>query len=153
MRRVPAPFILLLLSALAFPPRALAQAAPDTPTGARPGNEIGTGMSLPRSDTASNLNAATTRSELAPNLPAPDVDTLPGLLVAARADLVARQTGAAQEALERAETRALDRSIPAGTERIPDQGRQVAMIGQARQALAAGDIGGAIGLIDKMLGR
>jgi hypothetical protein len=148
MRRIIAPFVLLLLMAGAH-----AQPAPDTPTGARPGNDIGTGMSLPRSDTASNLNAATTRSELAPNLPAPDVDTVPSLLAAARADLVARQTGAAQEALERAETRALDRSIPAGTERVPDQGRQVAVIGQARQALAAGDIGAAIGLIDSVLGR
>jgi hypothetical protein len=122
-------------------------------SGARPGNDIGTGMSLPRSNNASNINEATTHSELAPNLPAPAADTVPGLLFAARNALAARQTGAAQEALERAETRALDRSIPVGTERVPDQGRMVAAIGQARQALAAGDLNGAIQIIDGVLAR
>jgi hypothetical protein len=130
-----------------------AQLPPDTPTGARPGNEIGTGMSLPRSDTAGNINAATTHSELAPNLPAPAADTVPGLLVAARVALEAGKTGAAQEALERAETRELDRSVPAGTERVPDERRRIAAIGQAREALAAGDRRGAIAIIDGLLAR
>ncbi len=125
--------------------------AQTSPTGARPGNDIGTGMSLPRSDAASNLNAATTHSELAPNLPTPDADTVPGLLAAAREALATNQTGAAQEALERAETRALDRSVPAGTEREPPQGPIIARIGQARQALAAGDLGGAIQIINTLL--
>jgi hypothetical protein len=145
MRRAAA--ILLLLCS-----PAMAQ-VPQTEDGARPGNIIGTGMSLPRSNTASNLNAATTHSELAPNLPAPDADTLPGLLAAARQDLATQQTGAAQEALERAETRALDRSIPVGTQNIPDQGIAVARISQARQALAAGDIRGAIAIIDSVMMR
>jgi hypothetical protein len=138
---------------LAAPFAAKAQTPPDTPTGARPGNEIGTGQSLPRSDKAGNLNEATTHSELAPNLPAPDADTIPGLLAAARADLAANKTGAAQEALERAETRVLDRSIPVGTEHVPDETRQVAAIGQARQALAAGDLRGAIAIIDSVMAR
>jgi hypothetical protein len=127
---------------------AFGQAPPTTDTGARPGNEIGTGMSLPRSDKAGNINSATTSSELAPNLPAPPVDSFAGLLATARADLVANQTGAAQEALERAETRALDRSIPVGTERVPDQAAEVAAIARARDALAAGDLRGAIAIID-----
>ena len=131
---------------------ALAQLPPATDDGARPGNDIGTGMSLPRSDNAGNINAATTHSELAPNLPPPDgVDTVEGLLRIARADLAANKTGAAQEALERAETRALDRSIPVGTEHIPDQAVQIAAIAQARDALAAGDLRGAIAIIDRVL--
>jgi hypothetical protein len=121
-------------------------------TGARPGNEIGTGQSLPRSDKAGNLDAATTHSELAPNLPAPaGADTVRDLLLAARQDLLANQTGAAQEALERAETRALDRSIPVGTEHIPAQDPLVAAVTQARGALAAGDTHGAVGIIDGAL--
>jgi hypothetical protein len=139
----------LLLLAVSTAAPALAQLPPATDTGARPGNDIGTGMSLPRSDRAGNLNAATTSSELAPNLPAPEgVDTVAGLLAAARADLVANKTGAAQEALERAETRALDRTILAGTERVPDQSAQVAAIARARDALAAGDLRGAVAIID-----
>jgi hypothetical protein len=121
-------------------------------TGARPGNDIGTGMSLPRSDKAGNLNAATTHSELAPNLPAPaGAETVRALLLAARQDLAANQTGAAQEALERAETRALDRSIPVGTERVPAQDPLVMAVTQARDAMAAGNMGGAIGIIDGAL--
>ncbi len=133
----------LLIAAPAF-----AQAPPATETGARPGNEIGTGMSLPRSDKAGNINSATTSSELAPNLPAPEADSFAGLLAEARAALVANRTGAAQEALERAETRALDRSIPVGTERVPDQAAEVAAVARARDALAAGDLRGAIAIID-----
>ncbi len=120
-------------------------------TGARPGNEVGTGMSLPRSENAGNINKATTHSELAPNLPSPQTDDIGGLLAEARADLQAGRTGAAQEALERAETRALDRSIPAGTERVPAQSPLVDAVGQARAALASGDVRGAIAIIDRAL--
>lgn len=137
--------ILLLL-----PASALAQAAPDGVI-ARPGNDIGTGMSLPRSDKAGNINAATTRSDLAPNLPQPGADTIRGLLAEARADLAAGHTGAAQEALERAETRALDRSIPVGTERVPAQDPLVSAVNQARAALAAGDLQGAAAIINGAL--
>jgi hypothetical protein len=141
----------ILAALLLLSTQALAQAPPNTPTGARPGNDIGTGMSLPRSNNASNLNAATTRSSLAPNLPAPDADTVPALLATARQDLLAHRTGAAQEALERAETRALDRSIPVGTQNIPDQRRLIGEITQAREALAAGNLPGAVAVIDRML--
>ena len=120
-------------------------------SGARPGNDIGTGMSLPRSDKAGNINAATTRSTLAPNLPAPAADSVQALLLTARQALVANQTGAAQEALERAETRLLDRDIPQGAERIPDQSARVAAVAQARQALGANDINGAIAIIDTIV--
>lgn len=135
------PFLLLTAPALAQPD-----------TGARPGNDIGTGMSLPRSDKAGNINAATTKSEIAPNLPAPaGAETVRDLLLAARSALAGNRTGEAQEALERAETRALDRSIPVGTEHVPDQSALVSTIGRARQELGNGNPGGAIALIDQAL--
>jgi hypothetical protein len=140
---------LILLAAAS--PAARAQTAypgDDTDAGARPGNIIGTGNSLPRSNAASNLNAATTHSDLAPNLPAPPGDDgMRQLLADARQDLLANQTGAAQEALERAETRALDRSIPAGTERVPDQSPLVRATARARAALASGNPALAIHII------
>lgn len=122
--------------------------APPPSDGARPGNDIGTGQSLPRSDGASNLDAETTHSDLAPNLPAPAAgDDIQTLLLAARAALAANRTGEAQEALERAETRALDRSIDYGTERVPAHGALVTATGQARAALAGGNTAHAIAII------
>jgi len=129
-------------------------AAAQTVDGARPGNVIGTGMSLPRSDTASNLDGATTHSDLAPNLPSPPAgDDIQTLLLDARTALKAGRTGEAQEALERAETRALDRSVPAGDERYAADGPLVAAIGRSRAALAAGDITGSIAIITVALPR
>ena len=120
--------------------------------GARPGNDIGTGMSMPRSNTASNLNNATTHSVYAPNLPAPPAgDDIQTLLLAARSALIAGRTGEAQEALERAETRALDRSVPYGGQNVPDSGKLVSATGRARAALAAGDTRGAIAVIDQAI--
>jgi hypothetical protein len=142
----------LILALLLLAGSAAAQPVPQTDDGARPGNDIGTGMSLPRSDKAGNINAATTHSDLAPNLPAPaGADSVHDLLVAARQALAANQTGAAQEALERAESRALDRDITPGTERIPDQSPQVAAITQARDALANNNLRGAIAIVDAAL--
>ena len=120
--------------------------------GARPGNDIGTGMSMPRSDNASNLNGATTHSVYAPNLPAPAAgDDIQTLLLAARSALIAGRSGEAQEALERAETRALDRSVPYGGQNIPDGGNLVAATGRARAALASSDTKGAVAVIDQAL--
>jgi hypothetical protein len=131
---------------------AAAQMPPYTQSGARPGNDIGTGMSLPRSDTAGNINSATTHSVLAPNLPVPGgPQTIRDLLLAARSALAGNRTGEAQEALERAETRALDRDIPAGTERIPAGGGLIAGISQARDALGNHNAAGAIAIIDGLL--
>jgi hypothetical protein len=122
--------------------------------GARPGNVIGTGMSLPRSDNASNLDSQTTRSELAPALPVPSAtDDIQSLLLDARHALQTGQTGEAQEALERAETRALDRSVPQGEERVVAEDPLTEATGQARAALAAGDVAGAIRVIDAALAR
>jgi len=140
---------LLLLTGTAA---AAAQTPPATATGARPGNVIGTGMSLPRSDTAGNIDPADTKSVLAPNLPVPEgAETPHALLLDARTDLAAKRTGAAQEALERAETRLLDRSIPAGTERVPADSARINAITEALSALSVHNTAGAIALVDKAL--
>jgi len=131
---------------------ATAAAAQPASDGARPGNIIGTGMSLPRSDAASNIDPATTRSDLAPNLPAPAAaDNVQSLLIAARRALAAGRTGEAQEALERAETRALDRSVVVGTQNEPAGGPVIAGISRARSALAAGNTAAALQAIDRTL--
>jgi len=100
-------------------------------TGARPGNVIGTGMSLPMSTTAGNLN-----------LPTPAVGenaSTADLLRAARGALAAGRTGEAQQALEMAQTRLLDRSVPLGQTDRPSDNPMVQQIAQARQALLADD--------------
>src|SRR5689334_9482003 len=45
----------------------------DPSTGARPGNDIGTGMSMPMGTRSSNINTYDTRSTIAPNLPTPPI--------------------------------------------------------------------------------
>ena len=65
-------------------------------TGARPGNDIGTGMSLPMGTRASNIDAADTRSVIAPNLPSPPLDrnaSAADFLRAAQTALQANRTG------------------------------------------------------------
>ncbi len=131
---------------IALPDLGFAQPGPD---GARPGNVIGTGQSLPKSDNAGNLSPQTTHSQLAPNLPAPPAsDDLQTLLLDAKASLQAGRTGQAQEALERAETRALDRSVVQGNERIRASSPVVTQISQALQAVGVGQTAEAIRLID-----
>lgn len=125
-------------------------------TGARPGNVIGTGQSLPMSPNASNITSGDTRSPIAPRLPTPNVgdDSSPSAyLRAARQALTSGQTGAAQEALERAESRLLDRSVVPSRADEPDHGPRISDITAARDALAAGDRGRAIQAIDAALSR
>ena len=144
-----------VLVALALGAPALAQApAPATPTGARPGNVIGTGQSMPMSNRASNINEGDTRSVIAPNLPTPAVEpNAPpeAFLQAARVALAAGRTGEAQQSLEMAETRILSRSVPYDAANQPIVDPRLAVIAQARHALAAGDRTGAIGFIDQAM--
>lgn len=114
----------------------------DPLTGARPGNEIGTGSSLPFSDKASNIGAADTRAVLAPNLPSPPIGENASprdYLMAARGALAAGRTGEAQQALEMAETRALDRSVPLFQTRAEIQDPLVNEIEHALHSLSTGD--------------
>jgi hypothetical protein len=143
-----------MIAAMAVPTLAMAQMSPQPAPIARPGNVIGTDQSLPLSSNASNITSADTRSTIAPRLPNPDVGPGAGpkqLLMAARQALAANQTGAAQEALERAETRALDRSVAPSRAGEPDSGRFVRQIGDARRALATGDKATTMQMIDAAL--
>ncbi len=120
----------------------------------RPGNEIGTGQSLPLSDKASNITPDDTRSSIAPRLPAPPVNENAGpmaFLRAARDSLVAGRTGEAQEALERAESRMLDRAVRPSAAQAPARSPLIEQIAEARGAIALGDRQHAIQLIDAAL--
>ena len=75
-------------------------------------------------------------------LPAPPVDEgadAAAFLRAAQGALAAGRIGETQEAMERAQTRLLDRSVPLGQTGIPSDHPAVKLISQGLQALAAGD--------------
>jgi hypothetical protein len=137
------------------PPRQPAPAVlTQSPTGARPGNEIGTGQSLPLSNQSSNITPGDTASVIAPRLPEPPLDeNAPpaAFLAAARDALSAGRTGEGQEALERAESRALGRAVRPSLANQPSHQPLVRQITLARDALASGDIPHAIRLIDAAL--
>jgi len=123
-------------------------------TGARPGHEPGVGVSLPRSGNASNITPSDTRSVIAPTLPTPSIGTnatAQDYLRAARASLAAGHTGETQQSLEMAETRALDRSVPAGQTGVQDPDRLVSWIREARRAMGDGNNLHAIQIIDMAL--
>jgi hypothetical protein len=123
-------------------------------TGARPGNEIGTGQSLPLSNNSGNIGPQDTQSVIAPNLPSPDVgENAPArdYLTAARAALLLDHTGEAQQALEMAETRALDRSVPLFQTNTPSDNPLVAEIRKALEARAGGDREQTVRLIEAAL--
>ncbi len=150
MRRMHLAIAAILLGMIALP--AFAQ-TPST-TGARPGHEPGTGDSLPLSNKASNITTGDTRSNIAPTLPQPAIGqnaTTQDYLRAARVSLVAGRTGQAQQSLEMAETRALDRTVPQGQTNAPSDSQLVARIRDARHALGSGDRTHAIQLIDVAL--
>ncbi len=139
---------------------AFAQMAPMTPQppmtndGARPGNDIGTGQSLPTSNNASNIRSGDTTTAIAPRLPSPPVgdDASPRrYLASARRALEANRTGMAQEALERAESRALDGSVLATDINQPNTTPLVRQIHEARNALAGGNHALALQLIDSAM--
>ena len=143
-----------LLSLSSLPSLAQSPAGMDPATGARPGHEPGVGISLPQSNKASNIGPADTQSMIAPTLPQAAVgdnaDTIE-FLRAARMALIAGRTGQAQQSLEMAETRALDRAVPLGMTNTPSNSPFVARIRDARLALGNGDRNQAIQLIDSVL--
>ncbi len=106
----------------------------------------------PSSDAASNIGAGDTRTQWAPQLPAPAVDdnAPPAAFIdAAVRALAAGRTGEAQEAMERAESRALDRSVRPSKAGEPSQQALIQQIAAARQALSAGDRLGAVRLLEQ----
>ncbi len=139
---------------LAMTAGAMAQTAPmvDPATGARPGHVPGVGQSLPLSNSSSNILPGGPGS--APTLPGPAVgdsgDPQP-YLRAAREALAAGRTGLAQESLEMAETRVLDRSVRPSQAGVPARGGLAGLIRDARLALGAVDRARALALIDQAL--
>ncbi len=128
-----------------------AVAQTDPRTGARIGHEPGVGQSFPSSPNASNIGTGDTRSTIAPTLPEPAVGenaTAQQLLLAARAALIAGRSGEAQEAMERAQTRLLDRATPLFQTDRPSTHPGVAQISLALRALGARDRAGALRGID-----
>ena len=90
---------------------------------------------VPVSNKASNVLPDDTRSTIAPALPVPPLsDNASPLdfLNFARDALAHRRTGEAQEALERAEARALDRAVPLFQTDKPVEDPLVTQIRQAR---------------------
>jgi hypothetical protein len=84
-------------------------------------------------------------------LPVPPIDeNAPpsAFLQAAQTAIAANRTGEAQEALERAESRALDRSVRPSKVGQPSRQPLVQQIAQAREALGAGDRQHAVSLIE-----
>jgi hypothetical protein len=87
-------------------------------------------------------------------LPIPDIDeNAPPrpFLAAARQDLAAGRVDTVQEALERAESRALIRSVRPSRAGIPSEQNLVKAIQAARAALAAGDRAACLARIDEAL--
>jgi hypothetical protein len=147
-------FAAAMLGMTAMPALAQVPAGADPATGARPGHQIGIGESLPLSNNASNIGPADTRSTIAPTLPASSIGNdgaSHDYLRAARASLVGGRTGQAQQSLEMAETRVLDRSVAAGQTAAPSDSQLVSQIRDARRALGAGNRTRAIQLIDLAL--
>jgi hypothetical protein len=123
-----------LLTVAAVP--ALAQTPPGTAGGKQP-----------LSTAPANVGPGDTRTLWAPQLPTPAVaDEAPpaAFVQAARAAIAAGRLGEAQEAIERAESRALDRSVRPSRAGEPSRQPLVQQLAQARQALAAGDKVGAM---------
>ncbi len=109
-------------------------------------HEPGTGLSGPASAKASNVTGSDTQSPIAPHLPQPETGPNQGprgYLRAADRALAMHHTGEAQQALEMAETRLLDRATPAYAANAPSQNQMVARVAEARRALGQGDVAGA----------
>jgi len=128
------------------PPRHHSISSGSTGASGRWAHQPGTGESGPASSQASNIDGADTHSTIAPHLPSPGVgeNASPDqyLKVAERA-LRAHKSGEAQQALEMAETRLLDRSTSPAAANSPDQGPRVQAVSTALRDLAAKDWKGA----------
>ncbi len=118
------------------------------------GHEYRGGAGSPSSSRASNIDQADTRSGIAPRLPDPAAaaSTPEGYLAAAQRALASGKTGAAQEALERAETRVLSRSTEPSMAASPADMPMVQQIGAARRALAGHDTAAAKAAISAAMG-
>jgi hypothetical protein len=137
---------------LAAPALALAQTTPvpplpDQPAPSLPGRQ-------PTSTAPTNTGAGDTHTLWSPQLPPPPVDdnASPAAFVrAAEAAIAADRLGEAQEAIERAESRALDRSVRPSRAGEPSHQPLVQQLAEARQALGTGDRAGALAKLNAAL--
>ncbi|MDT7953269.1 MAG: hypothetical protein RQ966_17330 [Acetobacteraceae bacterium] len=152
----------LFLAALLTAPLAAYAQAPRQPSGAAPADRYNGvpptsayegGAGSPFSRNASNIDRADTNSEIAPRLPSPDAngDDPRAFLQAAARALRNNQTGAAQEALERAETRVLTRSTDPALANRPDTQMMARGISDAREALGHRDPSRARAIVEHIL--
>lgn len=111
------------------------------------------GAGSPSSTRASNISAGAGRSDMAPRLPDPNAanNSPEAYLAAAQRSLTQGKTGAAQEALERAETRILSRTTDPSMAAQHDGSMMAQNIAQARRALGNRDVRGAQAAISMAL--
>ena len=136
-----------------------AQVPPAQTLGAQPLSEpsqaeTGRPGSQPSSDRASNTGADLGAPQIAPSLPLPPVDdnaSSEELLHVARSAIARGRTGEAQEAMERAQTRLLDRSVPLFKTNQPSTHPAIPVISEALRALGAGDRASAMANLDKAI--
>jgi hypothetical protein len=108
----------------------------------------------PVSTAPANVNPIDTHTLWSPQLPAPPVsDNAPAaaFVQAAQRALAGGRPGEAQEAIERAESRALNRSVVPSTAKNPSHQPLVQQLAKARQLLAAGDKAGAMTMLNQAL--
>jgi hypothetical protein len=109
-------------------------------------HQPGTGESGPASSSASNIDSSDAHSAIAPHLPEPAQGrnaTPEALLHDAQHALMHHKTGLAQQSLEMAETRLLDRSTLPADANTPDQSPEIMDVTKALNALAHHDWEGA----------
>jgi hypothetical protein len=100
------------------------------------------------------LLASAAQAQPLPPLPPPDLPAsapVADILRAAQRAVAANRLGEAQEALEMAQTRLLDRSVPLFETRTPSDDPVAATVARARAALQAGERDTCLGLIDAAL--
>lgn len=139
----------------AFPPGYMAPPPPGA--GATPGPVVATPMAAPTASANAGASDTPNPAELkyiakpltTPALPA---DSPPeAYLRAAQAALATGHDGEAQQAMEMAQTRLLDRSVPLGQTGIPSANPAVDGISAALTRLTAGDRSGAMQKLDAVL--
>ncbi len=124
----------ILLAFAAVP--ALAQTTPGAVGGKQPSSTM-----------PSNVGPGSTHTLWSPQLPTPPVseDSPPSAFIqAAETAIAAGRLGEAQEAIERAESRVLNRSVRPSKAGEASQQALVQQLSEARQALARGDRAGAV---------
>jgi hypothetical protein len=137
-----------ILSAPLLVATSVAGLAQSATQAARPGDDRGT-------PAGTITLAQDSRSTVAPKLPSPpggDEQRASDYLKAAQGALAAGRNAEARQALEMAQTRMLDRSVPLGQTNNPSDNPTVLQISQALQALQARDRATSMQLIQAAIG-